>query len=613
MENVVVSNSMIFLCQHVSVVKGGDYMPLPDSFIQELKMRADIVDVVSDYVHFNRSGRNLVCLCPFHSEKTPSFRIYPETGSFYCFGCGAGGEVITFIRKIENLDYIEAVKLLADRVGLPMPENSYDDGIAKLRTRIFEANREAARFFYAQLYSEVGKSALNYLRNRGLSEHTIKHFGLGYSPNNRYALVDYLKSKGFNDHEIVSANLAYQNKNGKISDRFYDRVMFPIIDLRGNVIAFGGRIMGDAKPKYLNTSDTLVFKKSDNIFSLNFAKNSDKKHLILAEGYMDVIALHQAGFTEAVATLGTALTSEQAMLMKRYVDELVVCYDADEAGQKAAQRAIGLLRQAGINIKILTVPDGKDPDEFIKKHGENGAARFKQLLENSGNDVEYRLQKIKQTCDMNSPSDRVKYLTEAAKLLATLDSKIEQEVYALKLSEEVNVQKEIVIQQVNKLSRRKNNEYQKRQFREIQDNMSARSDKINPQKSGKLRAAKAEEAIIAYLVYNPDMVRIITEMLPPEKIITDFNRRVYVCITTRLLNGLGAMPIDIASEFSPDENASIAAMLAIYQREAATIEAAEEYIKTILSENDKLNMSNNEKTKQEDILEYMKKLKEIKK
>ena len=300
-------------------------MPLPEAFLQELKMRSDISDVVSSYVGLRRSGRNLVGLCPFHNEKTPSFNVYPENGSFYCFGCGVGGDVITFIRRIENLDYMEAVRFLAQRAGLQVPENRVDDGMAKLRARVLEINRETARFYHAMLMSEQGRPGLAYLQGRGLTQATIRHFGLGYSPPSRYALVDYLAQKGYQPSEMIQANVAFKGRSGRAVDRFSGRVMYPIIDLRGNVIAFGGRVLTDAKPKYLNTSDTLVFRKSDALFALNFAKNQGSQQLILAEGYMDVIALHQAGFSNAVATLGTALTTDQARLMSRYAKEVVIC------------------------------------------------------------------------------------------------------------------------------------------------------------------------------------------------------------------------------------------------------------------------------------------------
>ena len=409
-------------------------MAFPEGFLQELKMRNDITEVVSPYVNLKRRGRNMVGLCPFHGEKTPSFNIYTENGSFYCFGCGVGGDVISFIMKIENLDYVDAVKFLAQRAGMELPENSYDDSMSKLRKRIYEANREAARFYYKTLYQPLGKEGLDYLHGRMLSDRTIRHFGLGFADDDWSSLTTHLKSLGFSENELVSANLAVQRRSGNgVYDRFTNRVMFPIIDLRGNVIAFGGRIMTDQKPKYLNTSDTPVFKKSENLFSLNNAKNAGSRTLMLCEGYMDVIAVTQAGFKNAVATLGTALTTEQAMLIKRYADEVIICYDADEAGQKATARAIPILRNAGLLVRVLTIPNGKDPDEFIKSQGADGPEAFKAIIDRSGNDVDYRLQKLKADFNLDVSDGKVGYLEAASRIIASIQSPIEQDVYASKL------------------------------------------------------------------------------------------------------------------------------------------------------------------------------------
>lgn len=588
-------------------------MPLPDDFLEELKARSDISDIASTYVTLKRRGRNLVGLCPFHGEKTPSFNIYPENGSFYCFGCGAGGDVITFVRKIENLDYIDAVKFLAQRAGMDMPENSYDNSMSDLRRRIFEANREAGRFYYSMLYTAAGKAGLEYLRGRGLSEKTIKHFGLGFSPDSRFTLVDHLRAKGFKPQELVAANLVYQNKNGNISDRFYNRVMFPIIDLRGNVIAFGGRIMTDQKPKYLNTSDTPVFKKSTNLFALNFAKNAGKRSLILCEGYMDVIALHQAGFTSAVATLGTALTQEQAMLMKRYADEVFICYDSDEAGQKAAQRAIGFLRNAGVNIKVIAVPGAKDPDEFIRENGAKGAEKFEQLLEKSGNDIEYRIAKIKKQYILTEQSQVVAYLNDCAKLLATVENPIEADVYAGHLSAETGVSKEAVLQQINGYKKRTYREKTKRQFRDIQTDLSGRDDKVNSEKASNLRAARAEEALIAYIINNQDMAVKVAKYLPPEKMVTAFNRRIYNLIINRASQGKGIMPADISGDFTIDENAKIAGILASRGGDINSPEACKDCIRVILSESEKITAENAADADINDIEKYLEKLKKQKK
>ena len=588
-------------------------MPLPEAFLQELKMRSDISDVVSSYVGLRRSGRNLVGLCPFHNEKTPSFNVYPENGSFYCFGCGVGGDVITFIRRIENLDYMEAVRFLAQRAGLQVPENRVDDGMAKLRARALEINRETARFCHAMLMSEQGRPGLAYLQGRGLTQATIRHFGLGYSPPSRYALVDYLAQKGYQPSEMIQANVAFKGRSGRAVDRFSGRVMYPIIDLRGNVIAFGGRVLTDAKPKYLNTSDTLVFRKSDALFALNFAKNQGSQQLILAEGYMDVIALHQAGFSNAVATLGTALTTDQARLMSRYAKEVVICYDADEAGQKATARAIPMLRDAGLLVKVLNIVGGKDPDEYIRSYGEQGPARFKQLLDACGNDVEYRLAKIRRSCNMESADGRVAYLTGAAELLATLESRMEQEVYAGKLAEEIGIDRSAIMMQVDKNSKKRQKQQQQRQFRAFQQQTAGIGDDINPDKAKNLRAASAEEALLAYLVKYPDRAEEIYGRLPPEKFSTSFNRRVYQVIMGKIMDGKDYSLTDISGEFSVDEIGAIARIFAKHHDASATWKDAQEYINVIEEEHAKLRVEDVAAVPTQSIEAYLAELKAKKK
>ncbi len=585
-------------------------MALPDEFLQELRMRNEITSVISGYVNLKRRGRNPVGLCPFHGEKTPSFTVYPETDSFYCFGCGAGGDVINFIKRIENLDYIDAVKFLAQRSGMDMPENSYDNSMHKLRLRIYEANREAARFFYTQLNSPGGKSGLDYLHSRQLSDKTIRMFGLGFAPDSWSALTDYLiKEKGFYPSELIQANLSMQNKKGGLIDRFRNRVMFPIIDVRGNVVAFGGRIMTDEKPKYLNTSDTVAFKKSNNLFALNRAKNSKSDKLILCEGYMDVIAIHQAGFDFAVATLGTALTQEQAVILKRYTNTVVICYDADEAGQKATARAINILRKEGLDIKVLTVPDGKDPDEYIKRHGNNGYIKFKQLLESTGNDLEYRISKLKQRYNNGTTDGKVKFMTEAAKLLSYLDNQIEREVYVGKLCEEMGVDKNSVNAQISKYIRGRYKREKKEEFNLAQSNLTGNGDRLNPHSADNIRAVKAEEALIAYLMLNPDMVRSVYAELPPEKMITEFNRRVYSVLTDRVLSGRNISMIDISGEFNEEENSRIASVLAKNIVEMNSPEACKEYVDIILSEGNKHSAGEIAQQSDEDIQAYFNSLK----
>lgn len=563
-------------------------MALPDSFLAELKSRCDISDVISSYVNLKRRGRNLVGLCPFHSEKTPSFNIYPENGSFYCFGCGVGGDVITFIMKIENLDYVEAVKYLAQKAGLEMPENTYDDGVAKLRTRILEANREAARFFNKQLSEPCGRAGLDYLHSRALADNTIRRFGLGYAPADRFALSKHLRSLGFSDNEIVSANLAFKSNDGRyIIDRFSDRVMFPIIDLRGNVIAFGGRIMSDKKPKYLNTSDTLAFKKSSNLFSLNNAKNTGERTLILCEGYMDVIALNQAGFKNAVATLGTAITTEQALLMKRYADEVIVCYDADEAGQKATTRAISILRGAGLQIRVISIPDGKDPDEFIRLKGDKGSAAFRNIIEASGNDVEYRLYRLKSRFDISRPDSKVLYMTEALKIIASLDSAVEQDIYVSKLAQELGIDKISINEDLRKLVRAKVRESDRKEFTHMSQELTGKTDKLNPEKSKNNRAAKAEEMLIAYLVYNNDMVSEALKRITPENFVTKFNADLYSYVIRKVQEGMSPHTT-FSRDFTAEEVSKFFSILQSYNSQTATKQAMNEYIDTIISEKERL-------------------------
>lgn len=588
-------------------------MPFPDSFLQELKLRSDITEIASSYVNLKRHGRNMVGLCPFHGEKTPSFNIYTESGSFYCFGCGAGGDVITFIMKIENLDYVEAVKFLAQRAGMEMPENTYDDSLSKLRMRIYEANREAARFFHATLLSQRGQSGLNYLRGRALSDRTIRHFGLGFADDDWNSLCNHLKNKGFSEYEIYSANLAFKRKNGNgIYDRFVNRVMFPIIDLRGNVIAFGGRIMTDEKPKYLNTSDTPVFKKSENLFSLNNAKSSGTRTLILCEGYIDVIALNQAGFTNAVATLGTALTNEQAVLMKRYADEVIICYDADGAGQKATARAIDILRNAGLPIKILTVPSGKDPDEFIRSKGDNGPAAFKLLIEKCGNDIEYRLMKLKENYNLNTTDGKVAFLNEAVKIVATIESPIERDVFASKLCAELEIDKNAFLEQISKVKRRDRRENIKKETRQIQAELNGQSDKINREHYKKPRSSSAEEALLVYLINNPDYANSISERVTPDKFSNSLIKRYYEYVLSKIKSGYEPLT-SVSLDFNSDEVSYLYKLISTTIPAASTREAVEEYINVINEESNKLTSDKLADMSADDINDYIMKLKQNKK
>ena len=401
---------------------------IPQDYIQEVVRRNDIEDVVQSYVQLRRRGRTCTGLCPFHTEKTPSFVVYPETQSFYCFGCGAGGDVITFIKKISNLEYVEAVKLLASRVGMPMPNE--EDKAGEMRRKVLAINRDAARYFYDQLNKPTPEAALAreyWRKRRGLSDNTIRRFGLGYAPDSYSDLLHYLKGRGYNEEELLESGLVRRSEKGNLYNLFRHRMITPIIDLRGNVIAFGGRVLDDSKPKYINSPETVVYKKSRTLFALNIAKRSTSRRYILCEGYMDVISMHQAGFDTAVCACGTALTPEQVKLIGEYADEVILSYDSDEAGQKAAARSLELFAPSPARVSVLNIPGAKDPDEFIKKFGRD---RFEMLLNGTANATEFKLAKIRAKYDIATDKGRLDYIKEALALLAGHISPTEREVYA---------------------------------------------------------------------------------------------------------------------------------------------------------------------------------------
>ena len=548
----------------------------------ELKYRNDVESVVGGYVNLKRRGSNLVGLCPFHNEKTPSFTVYPENGSYYCFGCGAGGDVITFIRQVKNLDYIEALKVLADRAGLQMPEDGYDASMQRIKSVVLEINREAARYFHACLLSPAGKPGLDYLLGRQLSMQTIRHFGLGFAPDGWDGLLKHLKAKGYREEDMIVADLVGRSKRGSVYDRFRKRVMFPIIDLRGGVIAFGGRILpGEEGAKYMNSSDTPVFKKSRNMFALNFAKNAGGERMILAEGYMDVISLHQAGFTNAVAALGTAFTSEQARLLGRYTKEVVVTLDADAAGQKATDRAMGILDEAGLSVRVLRIPDGKDPDEFIKK---NGPSRFTALLDGAVGDVEYKLYMASQGLNTETNEGRLAYLKKAALVLAGMSDPIARDLYAGRLSEKFGVSKTAILAEAEQNARQMNKKRQKKEFRA----MTAPRADAPPEERGRLRATGAEEGIISILMRNPDYLEMVKERLSPADFITGFHRRVFEAVVGVLEEGRAFELSLIGDRFTPEEMGRIAGMQNKVLNQETAKTACMDCIRVIVEEKEKL-------------------------
>lgn len=528
-------------------------MRFGDDFLMELRMRCDIEDIVSGYVQLKRRGKNLVGLCPFHNEKTPSFTVYPENGSFYCFGCGAGGEVVSFIRRAENLDFTEAVRFLCDRVGMVMPSDGFDDSLAQKRRKIYDMNREAAKFFHECLLSEKGKAALEYYLSRGYTQKTITRFGLGYAPDEWRALLTHLREKGYSYEDIYEANLAQKSdKNGKVSfyDNFRNRVIVPIIDPRGNVVAFGGRVLDNSKPKYINTSDTPVYKKSLGVFGLNFAKNSKEKSLILVEGYMDAIALHQAGFTNSIACLGTALTGEMAHLLSRYADEILIAYDNDEAGHKATERAIKIFSSIGMKMRVIRLSGGKDPDEILKKFGPE---KIRSLIDGAENDIEFALLKAREGLDLESSDGKVKYLSLAAEILSSVKNSIAVDVYTSRLAEELGVEKTAISARINQLKRQKAYTSQKKKYENIQRESVAKMGKMRLSANSGIKAIKAQERIITLIFENPDFYRFVKERLSEQSFSVPSLGKIYKVLSRRIEENESLDLTAISAELSNEE------------------------------------------------------------
>lgn len=556
-------------------------MALSDSFLQELKMKTDIEDVISTYVTLKRRGATLVGLCPFHNEKTPSFTVYPATQSFYCFGCGAGGDAITFLKKIENLDYLDAVKTLAQRAGLQMPQEGFDDSLSKRRRRILEMNREAARFYHSVLLSPEGKVGYDYYIGRALSAATINHFGLGFAPNQWDALLKHMRAKGYQPAELVDAGLARKGQQGYY-DNFRNRVMTPIIDVRGNVIAFGGRVLDDSKPKYINTGDTLVYKKTNELFALNFAKDSKEDALILCEGYMDVIAMHQAGFTNAVAGCGTALTTEQVRLISRYAKEVILTYDADEAGQKALQKAMTLFDQTDVKVRIPALVGGKDPDEIIRTYGRD---KFKGMLEGASNETEFRLLALRRQYNLATTQGKIDFIGGALQILATLPP-VEQDLYVSRLSEELGVERQNMKVQLQDLVARQGNRREKRKFnRIVQDNMR-KTARETMATDASLRKLRAEDRLISLLLRYPDCSRLCKDF-DPQWLTPGFAQRVFTLILQRLENGDGTELMDLRDRLTDDEMGRLSGIIARGGESADAKQEFSDCLQTIRAEQQK--------------------------
>lgn len=565
-------------------------MILSPEIIEEIKFRNNIEQVVSSYVNLKRAGSNFNGNCPFHSEKTPSFTVFPSTQSFYCFGCGAGGDVITFIMRTENLDYISAVRLLAERSGVKLPEEQIKpDGKKEVgRQRVLEMNKAALEFFKNALLDEkIGKEAREYLVDkRKLSMAVINHFQLGYAPKSFGALHDYLKRLGYTDEEMITAFLCGKSsKTGAAFDYFRNRVIFPIIDVTGNVVAFGGRVMDDSQPKYLNTSDTPAFKKSKNLFALNFAKNHCENMLILCEGYMDVIALHSAGFENAVATLGTAITGEQARIFSRYTKKVVISYDSDAAGQKAADKAFNLLQEVGIDVKILKMDNAKDPDEYIKK---NGASKFSALLNSSKTRFEFECDKTLAKYDINNINDKIKASKELCGVIASYPSEIERELYARKLSKLLDIPSQTVTKDVNSLIKRMVSKEKKSEVSELYRKGSGIGDRVNPESASNIKAGKTEEAILGMMLLKEELLKACVNKLKAENFVTPFGKKVFEAITNVYREHSKFDIGFIEGEFSLDEVSRIMKMQSERGRLTVNDEGVlNDYIDSLLKEKQK--------------------------
>ena len=532
-------------------------MAFPENFITELTDRNDIVEVVSSYVRLSkRSGANLFGLCPFHSEKTPSFSVSPDKQIYHCFGCGKGGGVINFIMEVENLSFPEAVEFLAKRVGMPLPEET-NDRESRKRSRMLALNREAARFFYSQLSTPAGAAACDYMRQRQLSPATARRFGLGFAPDSWSCLTDAMKEKGFTEYELADAGLVRRGKNGGVYDTFRNRLMFPVIDVRGNVIGFSGRILGEGEPKYMNSPETLVFNKSRNLFALNLAKKSKCGYIILSEGNIDVASLHQAGFDSAVASLGTSLTPEQARLISRYTDQVIIAYDNDGAGIKAAQRAIGILEKLDLKVKVLRLEGAKDPDEFIKRKGPEA---FRKLLEGSENQVDYRLRQVTAKYDLGVDEQKVDFLKEATELVARLPGTVERQVYAMRVAAMAAVPENVVADEVERRRKRLLSS-----ARKAEDRQQARLDRAPPSGGKALHyadpaSAAAEEGVIRLLYLEPGLIRE-PGLPPPEEFSSPELGHIYAAMLEKLRRGETANAATLSEALSGEEMSLLVSLL----------------------------------------------------
>ena len=575
-------------------------MAFPASFIDELIARNPIEDVVGQYVTLKRSGSNMFGLCPFHGEKTASFSVAPDKGIYYCFGCHKGGGAINFMMELEGLSYPDAVRSLAKRVGMEVPEDEQYQSRYKQQERLWALMKEAGRFFNAQLYSPAGKECLAYVQKRGLTKSIVTQFGMGFAPNSWNALVDAMRKKGYTDQELIAADLVGQ-KNGRIYDRFRNRLMFPIIDVRGNVVGFGGRVLDDSKPKYLNSNETVIFNKRKNLFGLNFAKKSKQGFMILVEGNIDVITLHQFGFDNAVASLGTSLTEEHANLLSRYTEQVVLTYDSDEAGQRAAKRAIPMLEKVGIKVKVLNMKDAKDPDEYLQKFG---ADKFKLLLQDCSDRVEYQINAIRAKYDLAEDAQKIQYVQEAAELISTLESSVQREVYGGRVADSAGISHDAMKLEVTKAFKRRMAIQRKKQ--EKLDLAPARSmqPKARSIRYDNMKSAMAEEGVIAQALRESALLDQVGQ-LRPEHFSVELLGKVFGQLLMRHTQGL-EVSLAVLEELTGEEMSHLSGVV---QRQQGPVseQAFKDCVSTILAQRQSAGVASDD-----DLMALRNKLKERK-
>lgn len=552
-------------------------MAIPESFIDELISKADIVDVVSRYLELKKSGSSYFGLCPFHNEKTPSFSVSADKQIFHCFGCGEGGGAISFIMKYEGLEFLDAVRFLAAQYNMTVPDDTQSPSNRARRETLLALNRAAAKYFHDTLKAAGGEKAADYLANRKVSKRTVTNFGLGFAPDEWDGLIRSMTAGGFSKADLTDAGLAVKNKSGGIYDRFRNRVIFPIIDIRGSVVGFGGRVLDDSLPKYLNSSDTPVFNKSRNLFALNIAKKSKSQRLLLVEGYMDVISLHQAGFDFAVASLGTSLTEHQARLIARYAKEVIISYDADEAGQRAASRAIEILNKTGLSVRVLRIPGAKDPDEFIKK---NGAEAFRGLLDRSENHIEYKLLGIASKYNLALDDDRIAFIKEAAAALCRLENSVEAEIYTAKAAEAANISVSAVANEVKRQSSIIKKSAKKKDARKSLLPEAAAQMKSRTLQYEDIRSAAAEEGIISLLFSDVMPIQEINAQISAEEFTSEFLGKVFRFAVKRIAQN-NAVMVDSFAEILTAEEMSRLASIASKPLHKNPQAALADYIKII--------------------------------